>query len=147
VTPEEHRRLGIELYNGTWKLLGGGADPEETIDAAHASAHHWRHAAGTTAANPARGHWLCSHVYAVLGRAEPALHHAARCLELVQARPAEMEDFDLPSAYEALARAHAAAGDRAEAARYVELGRAETAKIEDAADRKHLESQFATIAT
>jgi hypothetical protein len=145
VTPDEHRRLGIELYNGTWELLERGADPDEIVDAAHASAHHWRHAAGTTAANPARGHWLCSHVYAVLGRAEPALHHAARCLELVQAQPAEMEDFDLPSAYEALARAHAAAGDRAEAARYVELGHAEAGKIEDAEDRKHLESQLATI--
>jgi len=145
VTPDEHRRLGIELYNRTWELLDGGADPDEIVDAAHASAHHWRHAAGATDANRARSHWLCSHAYAVLGRPEPALHHAEHCLALVEGAPAQMEDFDLPSAYEALARAHAVAGNAAEAGRYVELGRAEAGKIAEADDRKQLESQLAAI--
>src|SRR5262252_5161330 len=95
---DEHRRLGIELYNGTWTLLESGADPDEVVDAAHASAHHWRHASGATAANWARSHWLCSHMYAVLGRPEPALHHAERCLAVVEDSPGEMEEFDLPSA-------------------------------------------------
>jgi hypothetical protein len=145
MSPEEHRKLGIALYNGTWELLEAGADPDEIVDTAHASAHHWRHAAGVTAANRARSHWLCSHVYAVVGRPEPALHHAGRCLELVEASPAEMDDFDLPAAYEALARAHATAGDEAEARRYVELGRTEAEKIVDAEDREHLESQLTSI--
>ena len=142
---DEHRQLGIELYNRTWLLLEGGADPDEIVDCAHASAYHWRHAAGSTAANRARGHWICSHVYAVLGRAEPALHHARRCLELVEGSPAQMEDFDLPSAYEALARAHATAGEEAEARRCVELGRAEAVKIADTEDREHIESQLGSI--
>ncbi|HZD86927.1 MAG TPA: hypothetical protein VE088_02860 [Gaiellaceae bacterium] len=142
---DEHRRLGIELYNRTWELLEAGADPDEVVDCAHASAHHWRRARGATAANRARSHWLCSHVYAVLGRPEPALHHAGRCLELVEGFPAEMDDFDLPAAYEALARAHAAAGEEAEARRYVELGRAETAKIADTGEREHLEGQLGSI--
>lgn len=145
MSPDEHRKLGAELYNRTWELLESGADPDETIDAAHASAHHWRHAAGVTTANRARGQWLCSHVYAVLGRAEPAVHHAERCLALVESAPGEMEEFDLPGAYEALGRAHAAAGELDEARRYVELGRVEAAKISDAEDRGHLESQLAEI--
>ena len=145
MTSEEHRALGIELYNTTWKLLEARADADEVVDTAHASAFHWRHAAGATAANQARSHWLCSHVYAVLGRPEPALHHADRCLSLVSSEPDEMEEFDLPSAYEALARAHAVAGNANEARRFLELGRAETAKIADAEDREQLESQFAEI--
>jgi hypothetical protein len=56
-----------------------------------------------------------------------------------------MEEFDLPGAYEALARAHSVAGEAAEARRYVELGRIETAKMADEDDRKHMESDFATI--
>ena len=56
-----------------------------------------------------------------------------------------MEEFDLPSAYEALARAHAVAGDTGEAQRFLDLGRAEAAKIEDAEDRRHLESQLHSI--
>jgi hypothetical protein len=145
VTPEEHRALGVELYNQTWELLEGGAAPDVIVDVAHASAYHWRHADGATAANHARSHWLCSHVYAVLGRSEPALHHGERCLALVEGSPAEMEDFDLPSAYEALARAHAVASDASEARRFLELGRAATAEMADAEDREHLESQFAQI--
>jgi hypothetical protein len=145
LTPDEHRALGVELYNRTWELLVGGAAPDEVVDTAHASAFHWSHAAGATASNRARSHWLCAHVYAVLGRPEPALHHAERCLGLVQGAPAEMEEFDLPSAYEGLARAHAAAGRSDEARRFVELARAEVAKIDDAEDREHLESQLASV--
>jgi hypothetical protein len=142
---DEHRRLGSELYNRTWELLEGGVDPDEAVHAAHASAYHWLHAAGATAANRARSHWLCSHVYAVVGRAEPALHHAGRCLALVEGAPEVMAEFDLPAAYEALARAHAVAGATGEARRLLELGREAAAKIEDADDREHLESQLASI--
>jgi hypothetical protein len=147
VTPAEHRQLGIELYNRTWELLEAGTDPDETVHAAHASAYHWLHAAAATPANRARSHWLCSHVYAVLGRPEPALHHGERCLALVEGAPEEMEEFDLPSAYEALARANAVAGNTAEAERFLELGRTEVAKMTDADDREHLESQLASIIT
>ena len=145
MTPDEHRALGVELYNTTWELLEGGAAPDAAIDTAHASAFHWSHAAGATAANRARSQWLCSHVYAVLGRPEPALYHAERCLALVQGTPDEMEEFDLPAAYEALARAHAVAGRSEEARRFLAVGRAEISTIADAEDREHLESQFASV--
>ncbi len=148
MTPEEHRRLGVELYNGTWALIEREDrtpdEDDEMLHRAHASAYHWLQAPHT-AANRARSQWLCSHVYAVLGRGEPALHHAERCLELVQGSPQEMEEFDLPSAYEALARAHVVAGHSGEARRFLDLGRAEAAKIDDAEDRAQLESQFAEI--
>ena len=145
MTPDEHRALGVELYNTTWELLEGGAAPDAVVDTAHASAFHWSLAAGATAANRARSQWLCSHVYAVLGRPEPALYHAERCLDLVQGTPDEMEEFDLPAAYEALARAHAVAGRSEEARRFLAVGRAEISTIADAEDREHLESQFASV--
>lgn len=145
MTPDEHRALGVELFNTTWELLEGGAAPDDVVDTAHASAFHWSRAAGATTANRARSQWLCSHVYAVLGRAEPALHHAERCLELVHSAPEEMEEFDLPSAYEALARAQAVAGNSQEARRFLELGRIEAAAIVDAEEREHMETQLASI--
>ena len=145
MTPDEHRALGVELYNRTWELLEAGAAPDEIVDTAHASAFHWEHAEGATVANRARSHWLCSHVYARLERPEPALHHAERCFALVHDNPKKMEDFDLPAAYEALARAHAVAGGSQQAQRFLELGRTEVEKMEDAEDREHFESQFASI--
>jgi DNA-binding transcriptional MerR regulator len=144
---ETERRLGIDLFNKTWTLMEKPdrtrEDDDEMLHCAHASAYHWLQVG--TQANRARSEWQCSRVNAILGHVEPALRHARRCLELVEATPDEMEEFDLPAAYEALGRAHAVAGDTAEAQRYVELGRAATAKIADDDDRAIMEADFATI--
>ena len=140
--PEEHRRLGIDLYNRTWTLMDSPGD--EMLHCAHASAYHWMQSGGTTA-NRARSEWLCSRVYALLGRSEAALHHARRCLELVESAPEEMEDWDLAAAHEALARAHLSADEIGEARRHFELAREETAKIAEEDDRKHIEADLASL--
>jgi DNA-binding transcriptional MerR regulator len=146
---DTHRRLGIDLFNKTWTVMEKSErsreEDDELIHMAHASAYHWLQVG--TQANRARSEWQCSRVYAILGRAEPALDHARRCLELVEASPEAMEEFDLPAAYEALARAYSVAGDLAEAHRYVELGRSATARIADEDDRGIMEADFATIRT
>jgi hypothetical protein len=146
---EAHRRLGVELFNRTWALMEKNvrtsAEDDELIHCAHASAYHWLHAG--TAANRARSEWQCSRVYAVLGRAEPALQHAQRCLEICEAEPGALEDWDLPFAYEALARAYAIAGDTAEMTRCIEQARSLAAEIVDEQDRAPLEADLATIRT
>ena len=136
---EEHRRLGIDLYNRTWTLMDSPGD--EMLHCAHASAYHWMQGGGTTA-NRARSEWLCSRVYSILGRPEPALQHARRCLELVESSPAEMEDWDIAGAHEALARAHLVAGETEEARRNYELAREDTAQIANPEDRKHIEADL-----
>jgi hypothetical protein len=85
---------------------------------------------------------LCARVYSLLGRSEAALHHARRCLELVESSPSEMEDWDIAGAHEALARAHLAAGEMDEARRNFTLAREETAKIANPEDRKHIEADL-----
>ena len=140
--PDEHRRLGIDLYNRTWTLMDSPGD--EMLHCAHASAYHWMQSGGTTA-NRARSEWLCSRVYALLGRSEAALHHARRCIDLVESAPDEMEDWDLAAAHEALARAHLAAGEVDEARRYLELARVETARIAEEDDRKHIEADLESL--
>jgi DNA-binding transcriptional MerR regulator len=140
---EEHRRLGIDLYNRTWTLMESPGD--EMLYCAHASAYHWMQGGGTTA-NRARSEWLCSRVYSILGRPEPALHHARHCLELVESSPSEMEDWDIAGAYEALARAHLVAGETAEARRFFELGREATARIAEEDDRKHIAADLDSLA-
>jgi hypothetical protein len=139
------KELGIELFNKTWALLETPQpDPDELLHCAHASAYHWMEAGGTVA-NRARSEWQCSRVYAVLGRGEPALHHARRCLELCESAPDEIEEFDLPFAYEALARAYSVAGDEGEAQAWLERARAAGEKIADEDDRVLLESDLSTI--
>ncbi len=146
---EAHRRLGAELFNKTWALMqqdGRSSDEDdELIHCAHASAYHWLQVG--TAANRARSEWQCSRMYTVLGRAEPALQHAQRCLEICESEPGALEDWDLPFAHEALARAHSVAGDTAEAARRLEQARALGAAIAEDEEREHLEADLATIRT
>jgi hypothetical protein len=147
--PETELRLGVDLFNKVWAALEKTdrtrEDDDEMLHCAHASAYHWLQVG--TPANRARSEWQCSRVYAILDRVEPALHHARRCLELVEANPDAMAAFDLPAAYEALARAHMVAGEVEETRRYAGLGRAETAKIADEDDRAIMEADFATIVT
>ncbi len=108
---------------------------------AHASRHHWE-AVGTPV-NLARGEWLCSRVYAVLGRAEPALHHARRVLGICEEHG--IGDWDLAFAHEALARAHALAGDRAAAEAARARAHAAAEHIADPQDRELLEADLRTI--
>jgi hypothetical protein len=144
-----HRRLGIDLFNRAWTLMEkSDRSPEENdelIHCAHASAYHWLRAG--TAANRARSEWQCSRVHAVLGRAEAALHHARRCLEIVEANLGQMEEFDRPFAYEALARSFAVAGDEPAAREWLARARAEGESIADEDDRALLEADLATIAS
>jgi hypothetical protein len=141
---ETERQLGIDLFNSTWTLIEkpdrSADDDDELVHRAHASAYHWRQVG--TAAQRARSEWLCSRVYAVLGRVEPAQHHARRSLEIVDAHPAEMEDWDLPAALEAVARAHWVAGDLDDARSYAQRGRELAAAIADEHDRVHIEADL-----
>lgn len=146
--PKLERQLAAGLYNNVWRLLElPGRTPvqdDEMIHAAHASRYHWGRVG--QAVNLARGEWLCSRVYAVLGRAEPALWHARRCLAILEASDGdEREPWDLPGAYEALARASTVAGDRGEAARWVALARKALAKVDDAEDREPIEKDLDSL--
>jgi len=111
------------------------------VHAAHASRYHWIHAG--EAANHATGEWQIARVYSVLGRAEPALHHARRCLEILE--EAGIRGFHRASACEGLAKAHSVAGHVEECLRYIELAKAESESITDEEDRKVLFDQLREI--
>lgn len=140
-----HRQLGVDLFNEVWRLMETRTDDERMLHAAHASAYHWAEAPECEPRNRARSEWQVSRVYTVLRRGEPALHHANRCLEICEADSENMEDWDLPFAYEALARAHAVAGNAEEAGRFADEARAAGKQIAGPEDREHLDEALATI--
>jgi DNA-binding transcriptional MerR regulator len=147
---DTHRRLGKELYNHTWTLIEtadrGPEHVDEMVAAAHASAYHWSKGGGTLA-NAARSQWQIARVYATLDRGEPALWHAARCLELAEAATAAgvADDWDIAAALEALARAQVVAGDRANAASTAIRARAALATIADPEDRQLIEQDLDSL--
>jgi len=141
-----HRRLAVDLFNRSWRLLElrerTADQDDELIHVTHASCYHWREVGG--ARQRRIGENQCARVHAALGHAEPALRHAERCLELVRAGD-ELEDWELASAFEVLARAHLAAGNRDEAGRYAALTNDELAGIEDPDDREVIAGQLAEL--
>jgi DNA-binding transcriptional MerR regulator len=147
-----HRQLGVDLFNSTWTLLEKAdrtaGETDELIHRAHASGWHWARAAGTKPVNLARGEWLCSRVYATLGRGEPALWHARRSVEIVESIREDdgRESWDLAAGYEAMARAAYVGGDSASGALWKAKAIEALAAIADADDRLQIEQDLATLA-
>jgi len=108
---------------------------------ANASAYHWRQVG--TAANFARSEWQMSRVNSVLGRAEPALHHAQRCMQICQDNG--IGDWDLGFACEALARAAAVAEDRDTAQAWTDQAYEAASDIAEDEDRDLLLTDLSTI--
>jgi hypothetical protein len=145
IDPTTRRTLAVDLFNHVWTLLENpNRTPEqddEMVHAAHASRYHWGEVGEPV--NLARGEWQCSRVYAVLGRAEPALWHARRCVAINEANG--IADWDIASAYEATARAYLTAGDLAEVAIWKAKARQALEAITDPADREVIEGHLATL--
>jgi hypothetical protein len=123
VADDVHRQLAAELFNFSWDVMESTDRSEEALEtliqAAHASLFHWGLVG--TPLELARGEWLVSRAYAVAGRADPALRHAARSLRHCVGNA--LSDFDVGFACEAMARAYCLAEDTASRDQYVTAAR------------------------
>jgi DNA-binding transcriptional MerR regulator len=141
------RLLAAQLFNQTWRLMEqeqrSTADDDRMIHTAHASRYHWGQVPTATPNHMARGEWQISRVYSVLGRSEPALHHAQRVLDICLENG--IGDWDLGFAYEALARAHAVVPDTEAARGYTDKALAAAEAITEDEDRDLLLADLETI--
>jgi hypothetical protein len=135
---EAHRHFAARLNGEVWTLLGkpdrSQAEDELMIHTAHASCCHWLKVG--TGVHHQRAEWMIARVYSELELGEAALRHAHRCQELTQEHADLMEDFDRAYAQEALARAHAVAGNRAEALEHLQLAEEAGQAIADEESQK-----------
>jgi hypothetical protein len=142
---EEHKRFAVNLFNLTWSLLGKKdrtrEDEDKMIHAAHASRYHWGEIG--TPLEFERGEWQISRVYSVLGRSEPALFHAQRCLDICTEN--DIGDFDIAFAYEAMARALSIAEDKAECKKNLQLARRAGENIRKKEDKDYFLSELKTV--
>jgi hypothetical protein len=143
--PDSERQLAADLFNLVWTLLEQTGrtteDDDQMVHAAHASRYHWGQVGGPE--QLAIGEWQCARVYSVLSRAEPALHHARRCLEIATA--GAVPDWLIASAHEGLARAYAVAGQRESALASRAAAEAALAKVTDAEDRQVVQDDLASL--
>lgn len=146
---EQHREQGVALFNGVWQMLDEPnrtpAQDDQMVHAAHASRWHWSQSGELGGDQQlAVGEWQCSRVYSILGRGEPAVHHARACLAICE--ETSLGDWVVAAAYEALARAFAVAGEMGEARSWLARARTATAAITAAEDREVIEADLAALA-
>lgn len=139
---EAHKKFAIDGFNLVWSLLGNKdrtkEDDDKMVHAAHASRFHWGEIG--TPVEFERGEWQISRVYSVLGRAESALFHAKRCLEICTEN--NIEDFDIAFAHEAMARANAALGNKLEFEKHYLLAKEAGEKIKGKEDKEYFLSDL-----
>jgi DNA-binding transcriptional MerR regulator len=143
--PATQKALASALFNRVWELLEATdrtpADDDELVNAAHASRYLW-----TSIGTPrhlAIGDWQIARAYSTLGRGEPAVHHARRCLD--HATQVGDEPWLLASAYEGLARAYAVAGDRAAAGEWKAKAQTQIALDADPDNREIVERDIDSL--
>jgi hypothetical protein len=147
--PAQHRAEGVALFNAVWEILDAPdrspPQDDQMVHAAHASRWHWSQA-GELGGDQQRavGEWQCSRVYSVLGRGEPALHHAKACLAICE--ESGLGDWVVAAAYEALTRASVVAGDSEQAQAWLARARTATAAIADPEDREVIDGDLASLA-
>lgn len=142
---EFHRKSAVDCFNLVWTLMDKKdrtkEEDDKMVHAAHASRFHWGEIG--TPLEFERGEWQISRVYTVVNRPESALYHAMRCLEIC--RENNIGDWDIAFAYEAMARAHAVAGQKTQCKKYLELANKAGEQIKTKGDKDYLFSELRTI--
>jgi hypothetical protein len=142
----DHRQLAVTYFGAAWQLIDlearSAEQDRDMLTAACTSRQHWIEAGGT-AKNLAISDWQVAHAASLAGLADTAMAFARAAVERTES--ASLPVWMQASAREGLARAYAAAGDRAgydrEAQRATEL----LADVDDPEDRDLVRSQLASI--
>ena len=141
-----HHYMGIELNIQTWNLLEKRSrnekDNERMLNYAKSSLYHWERSPKYKPVNQARGNWLISHVYAVLGNGKKAHIFAKNTLKLTNDQ--NLVDYDLAYAYEAMARSNAALGNEQECKKWWNKAKNTGENIQDQNDKKYFFSDLNT---
>jgi hypothetical protein len=142
---ECHKKFAVDCFNLVWTLMDKKdrtkKEDDKMVHAAHASRFHWGEIG--TPIEFDRGEWQISRVYTVVKRPESAVYHAMRCLEICKEN--NIGDWDIAFAYEAMARAYAAAGQKTECKKYIELANKAGEQIKAKGDKDYLFSELKTI--
>ena len=142
-----HRFFSSDGFNKTWELLDKSErspdDDEQMLLRATASLWHWTQRPDATSENLSVGYWLVSRVHAVAGCAEEAVRYGE--LALAEAGKPGVATYAGAYAHEALARAHAAAGRRKQAADHLALARRASDRLTDEETKRLLLADLGTI--
>jgi hypothetical protein len=139
---EFHKKMGAKTNGGVWGVLDNNepteAELEDALEMAYTSRYHWKQVGTLT--NDVRAAYMISRVFSHMKNGDQAVNYANQMLDL--AKKAEKDDadnwasFDMPFVYEAIAKAHAAAGNKDECKKYTQMSQELIDKLEDKQDKE-----------
>lgn len=142
-----HRHFSAVCFNRAWDLIDQPqrtpAEDEEMLRLSLASHWHWSQREDCTTVSHSVGYWQTARIYALLNQPGNALRYANLCLAVSQGE--DVPPFYLGYAYEALARAAAAAGDAALVQDALQSARQVSEQITDVEERQTLLNDLASI--
>ncbi len=142
---DDHRSEAARLYNACWTLLEQTArtddDDVTLLTNAFASRAHWREAGGPE--QWTISDWMVARAASATGYPQLAITFALRAHRAASEPGAA--DWLVASTAEGLARAYAAAGDRARRDEWCEIAARLVAAIEDDDDRAIIAGQLLTV--
>jgi hypothetical protein len=142
-----HKYYSANCFNQAWDLIDKDQrtpeEDEHMIRLTLASHYHWTQRPDYSSTSASIAYWQTARIYAILDQAENAMHYSQLCLKVSQAEG--VAPFFLGYAYEALARAAAAAGSNQDMKTFLDKARAAAGEVQKADDRKMLLDDLQTI--
>jgi tetratricopeptide (TPR) repeat protein len=144
---QAHRYFSVSCFNHAWDLIDRSKrtqqEDQEMIFLGLAALWHWKQREDCTPTNLSIGYWQVARIYALLKQADNARTYAQQCLEI--SKMGGVAPFYLGYAYEGLARAEAAAGNRTAMLEYLEEARRLANRVTDPEDRDQLLEDLETV--
>lgn len=126
-----HRYFAAHCFNSAWELIDKKDrtpdDDDQMIRLAQTSMWHWLQRDDRRDQNLCVGYWQLSRVCVLAGRIDDARRYGERSLKLGR----NEEPFYKGYAFETLARAEAAAGNREETVKYLSQARELSEEVSD----------------
>lgn len=140
-----HRWFAVDCNNRAWRLSEAAArsfsEDEEMLDAAHASALHWRKIG--TELHAARAEMLLGHVHALLGNGDLAMRYAGVSFAYFAAH--DCDEWERAFSHAVLANAAAAAGNVDLHLRHYAIAKEIGLALPNAEERRIFEATFRRI--
>ena len=142
-----HKYFSAHCFNRAWDLIDKSErTPEEDEQMIHlslASQYHWSQREDSSSTTASIGFWQTSRIYALIGQVDNARRYGQLCLEASQEEG--VSPFFLGYAYEALARAEAAGGNKQAMKAFLDQANSAAEKIDEADEKKMLLDDLKTI--
>jgi len=142
-----HQHFSGDCFNKCWPLIDKktrtDAEVEDMLLLANTSLWHWKQRSDCKPENLSIAYWLLGRVNCLARDTDLAKHYGQKCVKV--SLDGKLSAFYLGYGYEVMANANLLARDAKNARKYLDLARAQLAKVKDKEEKALLEADLNTL--